>query len=389
MFSPLLDNKVQDFIRQHQRSDLAKLALQKNPFPEIPFLKLLDQISGLSKASEKLPAWHGVAGILYPRKVQLEQASSQATAIYKAGLISGGTLIDLTGGFGVDDAMFAKNFDEVTHCELDGELSRIVSHNLVLLGIDNVRCEIGDGLQILRSRPEWDYIYVDPSRRNEQKGKVFLLSDCAPNVPELLDEYFTRSKRVLVKASPIMDISAAVAQLKHVSDIHIVALNNEVREILFDLQKGSESYNIRTVNLGTPQPAWSFDPREEIEAPLSPPLQYLYEPNPAIMKSGGFGPLSRDYGLPKLHRHSHLFTSDRIVDFPGRVFRIDRTIEFDKKGQKELAQLKKANVAARNFPLDVASLRKRFKIADGGDVYCFFTTGLNEKKIALICSKIG
>ena len=389
MIAQLLRAEVQSYIRANVKADVSALALAGNPFPEIPHSRLLDQISGLKKAAEKLPRWHDTEGIVYPSRISMEQASSQHTALYKSGLVSGHSLIDLSGGFGVDDTFFAKSFDKVVHCELNGELSGIVSHNNRVLKIDNVECLHIDGLQALGSREHWDCIYVDPSRRNEHKGKVFLLSDCAPDVPALLPQLQSRSNRILVKASPILDISAAVNQLRNVAHVHIVALDHEVREILFDICGDSQSYSITTVNLGTGQKSWSFNPFDDIISPISQPLAFLYEPNAAIMKSGGFGALARDFGIAKLHRHSHLYTSDQLIEFPGRAFRIEKVVPFSKQGQRELSALKKANVAVRNFPLSVAELRSRLKLADGGDHYCFFTTGPHDQKIVLICSKIG
>ncbi len=389
MFEKLLQPEVQQFIASHEGSDIAALALRQNPFPEIPYPFILDQVSGKSKARLKLPLWHDTPGIVYPSRVSMEQASSQATAQYKASLAYGGDLIDLTGGFGVDDVFFAQHFDQVLHCERDRALSDLVSHNLKVLGVGNVVCFAGDSSQALANRDKWDCIYIDPSRRSESKGKVFLLSDCAPDVTVHLPEYFEKSDRILIKASPMMDIAAAATQLSDIAAVHVVALRHEVREIIFDLRKGSRSFKIYTVNLETSQAPWRFDPEDNPLAPLSAPLRYLYEPNAAVMKSGGFGALARDLNLCKLHRHSHLFTADRPIDFPGRAFVIGRVVPFNNQGQRELSALGKANIAVRNFPLDVAQARKKLKLADGGDIYCFLTTGPDEQKIALICSKIG
>lgn len=388
----ILYPKVQEFIQDQLGVSIAKLALQKNPFPEIDWLTILNQIEAKTKSREKLPTWFSTKAIIYPSKLSIEQTSSERTAEYKSSLIAGNSLIDLTGGFGVDDYYFAKKINKITHCEINSDLSEIVGHNFKQLGVTNIECIAGDSLTTLQSTTEkWDWMYIDPSRRNDAKGKVFMLKDCLPNVPENLDFYFEKSDAILIKTAPLLDIAAGLSELQNVKTIHIVAIENEVKELLWELHKNYlGAIGIKTVNL-TKDATNSFDfilNQESTEANYSLPKRYLFEPNSAIMKSGGFNAISVQYRLDKLHKHSHLYTSNELIDFPGRVFEIQHAIPYSKKEIKIHLENSKQNITTRNFPETVELIRKKWKIKDGGDSYCFFTTDMNNDKIVLICTKI-
>ena len=388
----ILYPKVQEFIQDQLGVSIAKLALQKNPFPEIDWLTILNQIEAKTKSREKLPTWFSTIAIIYPSKLSIEQTSSERTAEYKSSLIAGNSLIDLTGGFGVDDYYFAKKINKITHCEINTDLSEIVGHNFKQLGVTNIECIAGDSLTALQSNTEkWDWMYIDPSRRNDVKGKVFMLKDCLPNVPENLDFYFEKSDAILIKTAPLLDIAAGLSELQNVKTIHIVAIENEVKELLWELHKNYlGAIGIKTVNL-TKDATNSFDfilNQESTEANYSLPKRYLFEPNSAIMKSGGFNEISEQYRLDKLHKHSHLYTSNELIDFPGRVFEIQHAIPYSKKEIKIHLENSKQNITTRNFPETVELIRKKWKIKEGGNSYCFFTTDMNNDKIVLICTKI-
>nr|WP_315161964.1 class I SAM-dependent methyltransferase [uncultured Flavobacterium sp.] len=389
----ILNAEIQAFIDNNIGKSISKLALQKNPFQEVDWISILNQIEAKTKAKEKLPTWFSTENIIYPSKISIEQTSSEKTAAYKASIVSGESLIDLTGGFGVDDFYFAKKIKTVAHCEINPELSSLVKHNFEQLNVSNITCYAGDSLATLFSlNSKWDWIYIDPSRRNDTKGKVFMLKDCLPNVPENIDFYFTHSNAVLIKTAPILDISAGLSELKHVKTIHIVALENEVKELLWELHKDySGNINIKTVNiLKDKTETFDFVLNENSKFPnLSLPQKYLYEPNSAIMKSGGFDEVSSFYNLNKLHKHSHLYTSTVLLSFPGRVFEIQNTFPYNKTEMKSYLEKSQANITTRNFPDSVETIRKKWKIKDGGNVYCFFTTDENNHKIVLICTKIS
>lgn len=386
----ILTQVVQDFINQNISANITQLALQKNPFPEANWNLILHQIAAKQKAATKLPSWFQTPNIYYPSKVSVEQTSSEKTACYKSDSISGNTLLDLSGGFGVDDFYFAKRFQNVTHCEIDTNLSEIVQHNFEQLGISNIECISGDSeVTLAKLNKSFDWLYIDPSRRNETKGKVFMLKDCLPNVPEQLDFYFRFSSNIMMKTAPILDITAGLSELRNVKAIHIVALENEVKELLWLIEKDWIGNPIITaVNLTKDKTVtFSFEWNSAAVAEYGEPETYLYEPNAAIMKSGGFDWISAQFKLKKLHPHSHLYTADNLIEFPGRVFTIDQVVPYNKAAMKPLVN-QKANITVRNFPDTVENIRKKWKINDGGNCYSFFTTDVNNHKIVLLCSKL-
>jgi hypothetical protein len=388
----ILNSDIQQFVNANINTSISKLAFQKNPFSDVEWISILNQIEAKSKAKNKLPTWFKTDFIIYPNKISVEQTSSEKTALYKSTLVSGQNLIDLTGGFGVDDYYFAKRFKNVAHCEINPELSKIVAHNLTQLQSKNVQCYIGDSLETLQNlNIQWDWIYIDPSRRNDAKGKVFMLKDCLPNVPENLDLYFNKSNSILIKTAPLLDLSAGLSELKNVKTIHIIALENEVKELLWELHKDySGTRTIKTVNLVKDQ-VENFEfvlNRNDKNPSYSLPKKYLFEPNSAIMKSGGFDAVSTFYQIDKLHKHSHLYTSENLIEFSGRIFEIQNSILYNKIEMKKFLENTKANITTRNFPETVENIRKKWKIKDGGNSYYFFTTDVNDAKIVLICNKI-
>ena len=387
----LLNQDIQKFIEANVNTDVTQLALQKNPFPEVGWTQILEQIAAKHKAKNKLPTWFSTAGILYPSKISIEQTSSEKTAAYKASLISGDSIIDLTGGFGVDDFYFSKRFKTVVHCEMNEVLSEIVKHNYQKLAVENCAFYVGDSLDTLEKlNTNCDWIYIDPSRRNNSKGKVFMLKDCLPNVVELLKVYFKYSNNIMIKTAPIFDITAGLSELKNVCKIHIVAVENEVKELLWEIYRGHDgTIEICTVNLKkSGSEHFEFLLSNKSSANYSLPKTYLFEPNAAIMKSGGFNEVGFQFDLDKLHPHSHLYTADVIKDFPGRIFKIERCIPYQKSDMKTFLEGKKANVTIRNFPDTVDQIRKKWKMSSGGNQYCFFTTDMNNRKIVLLCAKI-
>jgi len=387
----LLQPEIQDFINKNLNEDSTKLALKKNPFPEVNYSVLINQIIAKKKAKDKLPTWFLSENIIYPEKISIEQTSSEITANYKASLVSGEKLIDCTGGFGIDDYYFSKHFKSVIHCELNSDLSQIVNHNFKNLKATNIECYQGDSTEILNQlNQKFDCIYIDPSRRNDAKGKVFMLADCLPNVVALQDFYFQFTDIILIKTAPILDLHAGLLELKNVSEIHIVAVENEVKELLWKIVKNfNESPEIFAINLEKEkQTITKIESTKSYFVSYSLPKKYLYEPNASLMKSGGFEAVSELFAIGKLHQHSHLYTSDELIDFPGRKFQIDLIVPFQKKEITQHLQGKKMNVSTRNFPIKPEELKKKYKILDGGTIFAFFTTNLKNEKIVVLCTKI-
>lgn len=387
----ILHTGVQDYIRKNSNTDIVSVLLKKSVFEGISQKGLAQQLESRKKAQYKLPTWFKTEGIYYPPKLNVEQTSSEVSAQYKASLVQGEKLLDMTGGFGVDSYYFSKQIKSVFHCEVNTELSAIASHNFDQLKVENIECHPIDGFQYLKDDSvKYDWIFIDPSRRNDTKGKVFFLKDCEPNVPKALPNLFQHSKNILLKVSPLLDISKAIHELNHVKEIHIVAINNEVKELLFLLEWGyDDEIAFVAINLNSQDEVFHFTEKEEKSAQsnFGDPQGYLYEPNAAILKSGAFKMVGNRHGLQKLHQHSHLYTSTKRVDFPGRVFQISAVEPYHKKTMKQFTG-SKANVTTRNFPESVASIRKKYKLKDGGDVYLFFTTNSKGDLIVLNCKKV-
>ncbi|WP_272023537.1 THUMP-like domain-containing protein [Olleya namhaensis] len=389
----ILDSDIQDFINANINSDISKLALKGIPFSEHLKQDIFTQIEAKKRCQKKLPTWFNTPNIYYPTKLNIEQTSSEITAKYKANLVSGEALIDLTGGFGVDSLYFAKTIQSVVHCDINKTLSEIVAYNASILKIKNSSFYPKNGIEVLQNiTTKLDWIYVDPSRRNDIKGKVFLLKDCLPNIPEHLNFLFTKAKNVLIKTSPLLDLTSGINELQNVKSIHCVAVNNEVKELLWVLEEGFEgAITINTVNLkNNEEQEFSFllgDENKE-DPDYSQPLTYLYEPNAAILKSGAFNSIASQLKLFKLHKHAHLYTSDTLIKFPGRIFKIETSINYNKKEFNKKIGLKQANITTRNFPESVAKIREKLKIKDGGKNYLFFTTNLDNSKITILCSKL-
>ena len=390
-FKQLLSSKIQEFINFNLDTDVTRLALSKNPFPEIEYTSIINQIKAKQKSKEKLPLWYTTSNIIFPSNISVEQTSSEVTAKYKLEIVSGDTLIDLSGGFGIDDYYFSKKIKSVTHCEINSELSKIVAYNFNVLNAINIKCINQNSTDYLKeSNDFFDWIYIDPSRRNEKKGKVFMFEDCEPNVPDLLTLYFSKSNNILIKTAPLLDLQAGIEELKHVKKIHIVAVQNEVKELLWEITKGYEGI-VKIVSVNIEKDKQTFVEtihQKEYNVEFSLPLKYVYEPNASILKSGSFDAISQIYDCQKLHKNSHLYTSNTLIEFPGRRFIIENIITLQKSEVKEHLIGKKMNISTRNFPIKVEELKKKYKIKDGGTTFAFFTTNIENKKIALICKKI-
>ena len=387
----ILHQDVQEYITNHLKSDLHKLILKGIPFNGVTIQEIANQILCKQKSEKKLPSWFNAKNIYYPPKVSIEQTSSETAANYKASLVSGKRLLDLTGGFGVDSFYFSSSFNTIDHCEIDTNLSKIAAHNFEQLNKKNIICLAENGLEYLKKSTEiFDVIYIDPSRRNDVKEKVFLLKDCEPNIPENIDLLFKKTKTILLKNSPILDITSAINELKFVKEIHVVAINNDVKELLYILEKGyCKEILIKTINF-TKKSAqkFHFNYHKKPVSSYQEPLEYLYEPNAAVLKSGAFHEISTQLNIFKLHQHSHLYTSKKRIEFPGREFKIIAVLPYDKKKIVKLLPNKKANITTRNFHKTVAQIRKELKIKDGGDSFLFFTTNIHNKFICMYCKKL-
>ncbi|WP_298505823.1 class I SAM-dependent methyltransferase [uncultured Maribacter sp.] len=393
MNKDLLHTGVQEFIKKNINTEITSILLKKSTFPNVSPKELAEQIEAKKKCKTKLPKWYETSKIYYPNKLNIEQTSSEKTAEYKTSILTGTSVIDITGGFGIDCYYFSSKMKTVFHCEINKQLSSIASYNLNILNAKNIKTIPLDGIEYLKNKASnFDWIYIDPSRRNDSKGKVFMLSDCLPDVPLHLDFFFRKSKNILIKTSPLLDFSIGISELKNVKEIHVVALENEVKELLWVLEKNySGNISVIAVNISKKkQDLFSYILEEEKEnkAKFSLPLKYLYEPNASILKSGAFKTLSKQLDLSKLHTNTHLYTHTTLLNFPGRIFNIDSIIPYNKRAIKKLG-IKKANITIRNFPENVADIRKKHKIKEGGSIYLFFIRNLEDALTVLLCSKVA
>ena len=391
MNTEILNTEIQEFISNNLNTDVSKILLKGTNFSNTTTKEIIEQIEAKIKCKRKLPTWFSTEKIYYPNKLNIEQTSSEVTASYKSQLFSGKSIIDITGGFGVDCFYFSKYFVAIIHCEINEKLSTIVTYNYAQLNVKNIKTINSNGIDYLLSKKDtYDWIYIDPSRRHESKGKVFFLKDCLPNVPQHIDVLFKHANNIAIKTSPLLDLSIGVNELKHVKDIHVIAVKNEVKELLWILENGYEGdITIKTANITESKTeTLSFKLKNELASKVtySNPLKYLYEPNAAILKSGAFNSVSEQLKVSKLHQHSHLYTSDDLLVFPGRRFEIQTIIEYNKKKLKALS-ISQANITTRNFPETVQNIRKKHGIKDGGNTYIFFTTNYLNTKIVIVCTK--
>jgi 16S rRNA G966 N2-methylase RsmD len=387
----ILKSGAQDYINNNLNTDIMSVLLRKSDFDTISSKELAQQIEGKKKCAVKLPTWFRTSEIYYPPKLHIEQSSSEKTALYKAGLLSGKSLLDVTGGFGVDSYFFSQRIGEIILCEINAALSEITEHNFHVLGAHHIKVLNVDGIEYLkRYGQQFDWIYIDPSRRDKTRGKVFRLSECTPDITKHLDLLLEKSKGTLLKTSPLLDIKMGLKELKYVEEIHIVAVNNEVKELLWVI-KGHIQNNplIKTINIkNSEDEVFAFKYSDEITAKsvYSRPLNFLYEPNAAILKAGAFKSTGNQFRLKKLHEHTHLYTSEKEVRFPGRVFKILSVCPYNKKSLGKLG-VAKANITIRNFPMQVVEIRKKHKILEGGELYLFFVKDCHNKLQIIKCTK--
>ena len=390
-----ISSETLQFIEANARADVRSLALQAKKYPQVDMAVAVVQIAGRQIAEAKVPSWYRTDGLLYPKHLSMEQCSSEVTAIYKAGLVEGESFADLTGGFGIDCSFLSRKFKQADYVERQAELCELAKHNFPLLGV-SIGVHNEDGVEYLKQMQTVDCLFLDPARRDGHGGKTVAIADCEPDVSALEDLLVEKAQKVMVKLSPMLDLSLALKHLKYVREVHIVSVNNECKELLLILQKESASSDItihceHIVNAFEHQ-SFSFTQEQERTSDCLLATEvgaYLYEPNASILKAGAYRSLTQTYACKKLHASSHLYTSEQFIeDFPGRRFRVEAVSGFGKKELKDFLQgMEKANLTIRNFPSSVADLRKRLKLKEGGEDYLFATTLADESKVIVKCRK--
>ena len=375
MNQKILTPDVQEYIKVHVNDDVSKIALAKPVFEGVGSTELSAQIAAKKKSHHKLPTWYAKDYIYYPPLLSIEQCSSEATANYKSTLIMGDTLIDLTAGFGVDSFFFSQKAQKIISCEISASLSQLSAHNAEILGATNIKYLAEDGIEVLKSNTgQIDTIYIDPARRSGST-KVFKLKDCTPDVTLHLHLFREKAKRVIIKTAPLLDISAGIAELQQVSEIHIVSVKNECKELLWVIDyESTTNTQIVCVTLNETVKKFTFELsalQTKIEIATDSPKGFLYEPDVALLKSGAFNWIAKHFNLQKLHQHTQLYFSDLInSEFLGRVFEIKAVLSLNefKKDKNPIG-----NVIVRNFPEKAEKLVKKYRIMPNHDDFIIFT----------------
>jgi hypothetical protein len=393
---PALTPELIEFIRAHEQEDTDRLLLSARKYPGIPVPFVVEQVLARRQAREKLPAWHENRHVVYPSRLAVEQCSSGVTAAYKRRLLAGDTLCDLTGGLGVDASCLATVARQVTYVDRDPACCRAAVNNFAALGVTNISVREADAGDVATG-VEADTLYIDPSRRPGGEKRVFALADCEPDVLQLKPLLLERARRLVVKCSPMVDITECLHLLPESEEVHVLATRNECKELLFVLGReyrpGRVTIHAVNVTAGGEEQTLSFSPDEEREAEPREAARvgsFLYEPHAAIMKAGAFKTVAARFDLCKLHPRSHLYTADRCLEaFPGKVFAVEDVIPFSGKALAGLARrCPRANITTRNFTLPVAELRRKSGIADGGDVHVFATTLAGKGGVLVPCHRV-
>ncbi|MDD6209020.1 MAG: RsmD family RNA methyltransferase [Bacteroidales bacterium] len=392
----MLPSELKEFIREHIHDDPALLCLNAKKEDKMDIQFAAEQIAIRQQLHNKLPLWSNNFELVFPSKLAGEQCSSELTAEYKKRFVSGGTLADLTGGLGVDLFYMSRNAEKAVYIERSEDYCEIAGKNFKVLQAANVEVIQGDSIGFLSDQTcKFDLIYVDPARRGDHNKRVYALGDCEPNVIKFRTLLSERAGKTLIKVSPMADLKQLLLLLPGTGEIHILSVYNECKEVLLLLggvqeRKATDIYCVNLTADKKEEFVFTLSEEEDSTPFYGDPLTYLYEPNAAILKGGAFKVVSARYGIRKLHKHSHLYTSDVFLpDFPGRIFSIEEIIPFSGKYKKELGKvLPKANITCRNFPLSVAQLRAQTKIKEGGDIYLFATTLADEKRVIIKTKKV-
>ncbi len=391
MVTQLTNPEVIQFIQDHINDDPNDLMLKADRYPDLPIREIAAQIASRQKVKNKLPEWVSNQEIIFPPKGNLEQASSEITAKFKARWKGGHTFLDLTGGSGVDLFYISDRFDLSTYVETNPELCAIIEHNFELFRKQVSVINIDAESFLKETDRHFDVIYVDPSRRDMNARRLYALEDCAPNIIELHELLISKGEEIVIKASPMLDIKKTLKDLSDTYRVQVLAVDNEVKEILFYLGRGFEGEaEIQAWNISDKREdqEFSFSYSEELEAfcEISKPRNYIYDPNAAIRKAGAFHLIGLEFDLNKLHSHTHLYTSDDMKkDFPGRIFKVNEIFKPNKKEIKKRYPNGWVNLIAKNYPMKTNELKNKFKLKDGGENFLIFTETAAQGKVAIAC----
>ena len=391
---------------EHAGDDPERLLLSASRWPEIDVRRAARNIAARAKIRTKIPSWHAHPELEYPGSLPLEQASSEVTALYKQAFVpEGARIADLTGGLGVDCWFMSRYASEAHYCERNSDLCAAARRNFSALGDSSIAVHEGDGIEWLAQQPEhFDLIYLDPARRDAAARRVYDIADCEPNLLGVKDFIFQKTGRILVKISPMADISRTLSQFPEARELHILAVAGEVKELLLLLEAGApqeepmivahdilhQSLNTQEMALPATTHHYEFNPSEEPVAEVKYASQigkYLLQPSRAVLKAGAFRLLSERYHLEKLAPSTHLYTAGTIPEgFPGKCFRVESVLEWSKASTRQIKQdYDRLEMTALNFPLATDALRTRLGIPGGGTRHLFATTLADKRKLLITC----
>lgn len=387
------------FIEDNSQTDTSRLLLNASRYPGIDIPFVVEQINARRQIKDKLPGWYANKALVFPSKIAAEQCSSEQTAYYKQQLVKDTDHVcDLTGGLGIDSYYYSLKVKKVTYIERFENYVEAARSNYELLHAGNITVMNGNGEELAKAVEDVNVYYLDPARRGGGNKRVFALSDCEPNLVSLYPELLEYAPKVIAKISPMADIMHTLTLLPGTTEIHVVSVRNECKELLFVIGREKESQSpVRIVcaNFLTngEMERFVFSPEEERSATSAFAHrieQYLYEPNASLLKAGSFKVITTRYPIKKLHVNSHLYTSDELIpNFPGRVFHVEETIPFSSSRCKHIVKtIPQANITVRNFPLRVEDLRKKTKIEEGGELYLFATTLFDDSKVLIKTRKV-
>lgn len=345
------------------------------------------------KLIDKFPDWGLNFELLLPNLINLEQSSSKKTAEYKSKIIKYSHILDLTGGFGIDSYFFSRRAEKLYYNEKNIDLLNITKKNFGKLNIKNVEFFNYDALDIIKNiNIKFDLIYIDPSRRDNNNKKLIRIEEYDPNLDNLLEYIKYKSDFLLIKTSPLLDITYVLKKYQYIVKVIVVSVESEVKEILllFDFSNPISKIEYIAVLINDNVVKEIYLTNDEKFINYSHPETYLYEPDPAIMKLSFFGDLCNKYNLNKLEKNTHLFTSNFLnIDFPGNIYEIIDIVKIDEKELKKTLNNANANLKVRNLPIKTIDLKKKLKINDGGNYFVFATKLLNGKNRLIICNKVN
>lgn len=396
----MINEATRDFIAAHADEDVRRLALQAKVPDGVDLRAALVQIEGRQRLANKAPRFSSTLGIEFPERLSAEQCSSEATAAYKAATVERlvaqrAAMTDLTGGLGIDFMAMSPLFGSATYVERNEALCSLARNNFAAMGISNVSITCGEATEFLTGMDKTNFVFIDPARRDATNRKVVLLEDCTPDITAMLPQLKEKCRFVMIKLSPMLDISATITKTGNCREVHVVAVNGEVKEIVvfIDFSFSGEAEIVCSNIRGESTATFSFKMSEERSAICKfadETGDFLYEPDATILKAGAFKLPAQRFGLKKLHPNTHLYTSDtKNPDFIGKIFKIEGVFGFSKKELRRLGDtLPCANVSVRNFPTPAEELQKRLHIKNGGENYIFGTTLHSGKHAIIYCRLI-